>query len=94
MSSPSPHSREDAVQSVANAPGRTLAYSLEPLSVRVYEGMTGVVHYKYGATVESANGQRASVSGAWTEVYIKSSALWQMVAVSGRPNPVPPASAA
>lgn len=94
MNSPSPHVREDAVQSVANAPGRTLAYDLNPLSVRVYDGRTGVVHYNYEATVESRDGQRASVSGAWTEVYIERGECWQLVAVSGRPNSAPTTSAA
>lgn len=45
MSAPLPHSREVAVRSVTDAHSRTVAYSLDPLSVRVYEGRTGVVHY-------------------------------------------------
>jgi len=92
MSSPSPHRREDAVQSVASAPGRTRAYNLDPLSVRVYDGKTGVVHYRYDATVESGKGRCISVSGAWTEVHVKSGAGWQVVAVSGRPDPASTAS--
>lgn len=94
MNTASPHSRDAAVQSVADAPGRTVAYSLDPLSVRVYEGKTGVAHYRYDAVVESQGGQRLSIRGAWTEVYVKSGPRWLMVAVSGRPGPALAADAA
>jgi len=84
--SPSTHTRDAAVSSVSDAPGRTIEYSLEPLSVRVYQGRFGVVHYRYKAVVEAGGGERREIEGGWTEMYVKDGARWLMVAVSGRPE--------
>ena len=83
---PLPHDREAAVQSASDESNSLLTYALEPLSVRVYEGSVGVVHYRYKAAVGTEDGKRSHVSGKWTEVYIKQEATWLMVAVSGRPS--------
>ena len=87
MSVPTPHDREQAVASATEQSARLAQYYLEPLSVRVYEGSAGVVHYRYAATVEPKDGPPSQVTGQWTEIYVKQGQLWLMVAVSGRPNP-------
>jgi hypothetical protein len=99
ISAPLPHDRDAAVQSVAGDSPRLSRYELEPLSVRVYEGAVGVVHYRYLAVVEPDGAKFAAVSGKWTEVYAKQGQRWLMVAVSGQPSPgeethgtVPPAA--
>jgi len=86
MSAPFPHDRAAAVQSVAGDAPRLVHYALEPLSVRVYEGSVGVVHYRYEATVEPPAGEPLRVSGKWTEVYARQGQRWLMVAVSGQPR--------
>jgi hypothetical protein len=87
MSTPLPHDREAAVQSASGDSARLVQYDLEPLSVRVYGGSTGVVHYRYEAVVEPGTSQRMCVSGKWTEVYARHGLRWLMVAVSGQPGP-------
>ena len=87
MSAPAPHDREQAVASASGESTRLMQYKLEPLSVRLYEGSTGVVHYRYTATVQVKDAQQVQVSGQWTEIYSKQGDRWLMVAVSGRPNP-------
>lgn len=87
MSTPLPHDRDAAVQSVSGDSPRLAGYQLEPLSVRVYDGTLGVVHYRYRATVEPRGAQPLPVTGQWTEVYTRQGQRWLMVAVSGRPNP-------
>jgi len=87
MTASAPHDREQAVASASGEAARLIQYNLEPLSVRLYAGSTGVVHYRYSATVQTNDVQPTQVSGQWTEVYIKQGQRWLMVAVSGRPNP-------
>lgn len=87
MTAPTPHDREQAVASASGESARLIQYNLEPLSVRLYEGSTGVVHYRYSATVQTKDIQHAQVRGQWTEVYIRQGQRWLMVAVSGRPDP-------
>ncbi len=86
MSTALPHGRDAAVQSVTDDSPRLTTYELEPLSIRVYEGSVGVVHYRYQATVESQEGKPTHVTGGWTEVYAKRDKRWLMIAVSGQPN--------
>jgi hypothetical protein len=88
MTAALPHDRDAAVRSVSGDAPQLVQYDLEPLSVRVYDGCTGVVHYRYEATV-AKDGERVQVSGRWTEVYVKQGARWLMVAVSGRPDQSP-----
>ena len=87
MGAPTPHDREQAVASASGQSARLIEYNLEPLSVRLYEGSAGVVHYRYTATVQTKDHQHTQVSGQWTEVYVKQAQRWLMVAVSGRPDP-------
>lgn len=87
MSRPLPHDRDAAVHSVTSDSPRLIAFNLEPLSIRVYEGSVGVVHYRYQATVEPLDGNPIQVAGSWTEVYMKQEGRWLMVAVSGQPSP-------
>jgi ketosteroid isomerase-like protein len=87
MSASITHNREQAVASASGGSAALVQYNLEPLSVRLYEGSTGVVHYRYTATVQQDQGQCLQVAGQWTEVYVKQGQQWLMVAVSGRPNP-------
>jgi hypothetical protein len=86
MSAADTHNREQAVASATDGSASLVQYNLEPLSVRVYEGSTGVVHYRYSAAVRPKQGQSSEVTGQWTEVYVKQRQQWCMVAVSGRPN--------
>lgn len=89
MSAPLPHDRDAAVHSATAGSPRLTGYDLEPLSVRVYEGSVGVVHYRYQATVEPQGRTAMQVTGRWTEIYTKQANRWLMVAVSGRPDPTP-----
>jgi aminoglycoside 6'-N-acetyltransferase I len=85
---PMPHDRESAIASVTADAPRLVRYDLEPLSIRLYDGSVGVVHYRYRATVESAGSNQVQVTGKWTEVYTRHDSGWLMVAVSGRPGEV------
>lgn len=86
LRAPAPHDRDAALQSVGEDAPALVAYRLEPLSVRVYAGHTGVAHYAYAATVQPKDGSPSDVQGRWTEVYVLQAGQWQMVAVSGRPD--------
>jgi ketosteroid isomerase-like protein len=86
MSAPLPHDRDAAVRSASGDSPRLTQYALEPLSVRLYEGNVGVVHYRYEATVELQQGEPTRVAGKWTEIYAKKEQHWLMIAVSGQPN--------
>jgi ribosomal protein S18 acetylase RimI-like enzyme len=86
-----PHDREAAVRSAGAAAPRLLDHTLEPLSVRTYEGTSGVAHYRYAATVDAGGGAVRRVSGCWTEAYALSDGRWRLVAVGGRPDPAPAA---
>lgn len=81
------HDREAAVASVGPASPRVLDYELMPLAVEVFEGRTGVIHYRYHAQVASENAAAKAISGCWTEVYIRNDVgEWIMIAVSGGPD--------
>ncbi len=86
MSSPLPHAREAAVRSVLGDAPELRDYELHPLSVQLYEDHVGVVHYSYSATVAPRRGPTISVTGRWSEVYLKQGGSWIMIAVSGRPD--------
>lgn len=86
MSSPLPHDRESAVQSVSGDSPQVTQYQLHPLSVEVYDHRVGVVHYSYSATVVPKGSQPLSVTGKWTEIYLKQDGAWIMIGVSGRPD--------
>lgn len=87
MSAAFPHNREAAVHSVTGAAPALRDYALRPLSVRVYDGHVGVVHYAYTATVAPKNGAPVAVSGKWSEVYLRQGGTWTLLSVSGRPDP-------
>ena len=86
MSSPRPHDREAAVNSVTNDSPELQKYELQPLSVQVYDGRVGVAHYTYTATVIPKGGESLKVTGKWSEVYLKRDGAWQMISVSGKPD--------
>lgn len=86
LNSTQPHDRKAAVRSVGSDAPRLLDYCLEPLSVRVYAGHTGVVHYRYRAMVQPRDGAPLAVCGQWSEVYVKGDTGWVMVSVCGRPQ--------
>jgi hypothetical protein len=86
MSSPLPHDREFAVQSVVGDSPIVTQYELKPLGVEVYDRLVGVVHYSYTANVVPRNSTSRVVTGKWTEVYLKQRDTWIMLAVSGRPD--------
>jgi hypothetical protein len=87
MSNPIPHDRDAAVKSVCDESSQLAEYTLRPLSVEVYDHRVGVVHYRYSATIVPKGGDGMSVTGRWTEVYLKIGESWAMIAVSGRPDP-------
>ena len=81
-----PHGRDEAIESAVSTTGGIESYTLEPMSVVVYEGTTGVAHYTYRATVRPPDGGRRVVSGRWTEVYTRAGGGWVLVAVNGGPE--------
>jgi len=86
MTAAAPHDRMAAVHSVSGDSPALAGYQLHPLSVKVYAGHTGVVHYAYAATVLPQHAEPRRVTGKWTEVYVKREAGWLLAAVSGRPE--------
>ncbi|MEW6681315.1 MAG: nuclear transport factor 2 family protein [Nitrospirota bacterium] len=86
ISSPTPHDREFAVQSVLGNSPVVTQYQLTPLSVEVYEHTVGIVHYAYSATVAPREAAPRHVTGKWTEIYLKQDRQWVMIGVSGRPD--------
>jgi hypothetical protein len=52
----------------------------------MYDDRVGVVHYRYAATVVLKDATSLEITGGWTEVYLKDSGEWIMIAVSGRPD--------
>ena len=87
MSAERPHDRDGAVRSVTGDAPTLTDYELHPLSVQVYEGMVGVVHYSYSATVVPGDASAQRIHGRWCEVYLKEGPAWTMVSVSGLPLP-------
>ncbi|MAL48688.1 MULTISPECIES: nuclear transport factor 2 family protein [unclassified Methylophaga] len=86
MSAPLPHDRDAAVHSVSGESPELRGYELHPLSVQVYEGKVGVVHYSYSAMVVPKNATPINVTGRWSEVYLMQGGTWIMISVSGRPD--------
>lgn len=86
MSAPLPHDRDTAVRSVTGDSPPLFEHELTPLSVQVYDGTVGVVHYAYAATVLPDGAAPIHVTGKWTEVYLKQNDTWVMISVSGRPD--------
>ena len=81
-----PHNREDAVDSVTGNTPQLCDYNLQPLSVQIYSGQVGVVHYSYTARIEPTGGHTVYVNGKWCEVYIRQNDTWVMISVSGKPE--------
>jgi hypothetical protein len=78
-----PHDREAGVRAaVGPAPQDR---ELTPLHVGVHGG-TGVVHYRYRATLGSPGEPARTVTGRWTEVYVEEGGTWLLFAVSGGPD--------
>jgi hypothetical protein len=86
MNAPLPHDRDAAVLSVCGDSPELRGYELHPLSIQVYEGKVGVVHYSYSATVVPEGAVPTNVTGGWSEVYLKQDGAWTMISVSGRPD--------
>jgi hypothetical protein len=86
INDPLPHDREAAIASVVGDSPRVTRYELHPLSVQIYDGRVGVVHYAYSATLAPGNGHTRGVSGRWTEIYVEQQGEWVLVGVSGRPK--------
>lgn len=83
---PRPHGRDAAVASVGPSSPRVLSYELQPLSIVVFDGVAGVVHYTYVADVESSPNVSETVSGRWSEMYLRKNGSWIMISVSGGPD--------
>lgn len=81
-----PHSRNAAIASVGPSSPRVSNYTLQPLSIAVFDGMVGVVHYTYVAEVKSGTNASKAVSGRWSEVYLRKNGEWKMISVSGGPD--------
>lgn len=86
MTAELPHNREAAVRSVSGNAPELREYELRPLSVQVYEGKVGVVHYSYSALAVPKGADPMNVAGKWSEVYLKQDGTWTMISVSGRPD--------
>lgn len=86
MSTPAPHDRDAAVHSAAGDMPDVREYQLHPLSVQVYEGRVGVVHYSYSAVVVPHGKRPVGINGKWSEIYLKQDGVWTMISVSGRPD--------
>lgn len=86
MREPAPHGRDAAVRSVVGDSPELREYQLRPLSVQVYDGQVGVVHYCYTALIAPKGEPPMTVTGRWSEVYLKQSGAWIMLSVSGRPD--------
>ena len=81
------HDRDAAVASVGPTSPRVWGYHLTPIAVRVFEGRAGVIHYRYSADVESVDGSRNTISGRWSETYIRNDkGEWILIAVTGGPD--------
>lgn len=65
---------------------RVLAYRLQPLSIAVFDGAAGVVHYTYSAEVEAEPRASKTISGRWSEMYLRRNGQWIMISVSGGPD--------
>lgn len=87
LNAPLPHDRDDAVRSVSGEAPALHDYQLRPLSVEIYDGRVGVVHYTYTATAGAQGEPPATVTGRWSEVYLREGSDWTLVSVSGRPDP-------
>lgn len=83
---PQPHGRDAAIASVGPSSPRVLSYRLQPLSIAVFDGTAGVVHYTYVADVQSGEGLSKAVSGRWSEMYLRQNGRWIMISVSGGPD--------
>ncbi|WP_445400882.1 nuclear transport factor 2 family protein [Zobellella sp. An-6] len=81
-----PHDRDAAVLSISGDSPELREYELHPLSVQVYEGKVGIVHYSYSAMVVPQGAEPINVTGRWSEVYLKQDGTWTMISVSGRPD--------
>ena len=86
MNAPLPHNREDAVGSVTGDTPMLCDYNLQPLSVQIYAGQVGIVHYSYTARVEPTSGPAVTINGKWCEVYFRENNAWVMISVGGRPD--------
>jgi hypothetical protein len=82
---PGPHDREAAIAAVGPSSPRVLSYRLTPLGITVFDGVVGVVHYRYAAEVDAGTGS-ASVNGRRTESYLRKNGEWLMISVSGGPD--------
>jgi hypothetical protein len=83
-----PQNRAEAVESAVADTGNVTEYSLHPLTVQLYDGKVGVVHYRYDALVRQADGGNGQVTGRWTEIYLRQEARWLLVCVTGGPESV------
>lgn len=81
-----PHGRDAAIASVGPSSPRVLSYELQPLSISVFDGMAGVVHYTYAAEIESGANASRTIAGRWSEMYLRKNGEWTMISVSGGPD--------
>jgi hypothetical protein len=79
-----PHDREAGVRAAAASPP-VVDRELTPLHIGVH-GTTGIVHYRYRATVDVPGHAPRTVTGRWTEVYVGDGDSWLLMAVSGGPD--------
>lgn len=77
-----PHDRDFALKAAATDPA-IVGFRLFPLSVQVYDGIVGVVHYTFDAEVTTREGRTEKVTGRWTEVYLNKDNSWLMISVHG-----------
>lgn len=81
-----PHDIDAALASVGPSSPSIRRYALTPLHVAVFDGIAGVAHYTYEAEVEVGADDMKTITGRWTEMYLRKNDAWQMVSVSGGPD--------
>lgn len=81
------HDRAAALCAVGPGSPRLSDYELTPVSVAVFDGRVGVVHYRYSAEVEATPAQSQTVQGRWSEVYERrEDGQWILLSVTGGPD--------
>lgn len=81
-----PHDFHAAIAAVGPSSPPIRRYELNPLQIAVFDGVAGVAHYTYEAEVEIGAAHTQSITGRWTEMYLRKNDAWQMVSVSGGPD--------
>lgn len=81
--SPMPHDREFAIASITQHEMEVAQHHLQPMSVEVFDDVVGVVHYYFRALLRDPDGGGGSVSGRWSETWLRKGDTWLLIAAVG-----------